>query len=437
LAFLSAKNSALHHVLTFSLPSVDVGPLVERLNNTERTWHRQSVPIEWSLDPEERLATQFALLIAIGESRIELWRLFEFSFNSFDDFLTELFVPATRDFDRLLKRLRQEVQNQAPERPVKSKQPTIMKRQFSLDLFISHSSKDESIAEALIEFLRAALAIPHERVRCTSVAGYKLSAGVPTELELRREIHESRCFIGLITPNSLQSSFVLFELGARWGSDARLIPVLAARQKPSELRPPLSNLNALSCEKIQDMHQLVHELAHELGKRVPLPASYDNQLNVLLQKTGLRSNQTAVAVESPRSSRSQRSSSDKKISKATTFLAEHDNRWYLDFAKHFYPDVNQAVSALLKANSFDEFAQMVGAKIEVAPSLDSVKGRLDREGFTSRNETFSGVSMSGPEMVSKPKSIYGVHRSGAVLMCPTARRTFDEIHQALLHRAKA
>src|SRR5262245_21900804 len=75
LAFLSANNSALHHVLAFGLPRVDVGFLVKSLNDAERTWHRRSTPIEWPLDPEERLAMQFALLIAIGESRIEFWRL--------------------------------------------------------------------------------------------------------------------------------------------------------------------------------------------------------------------------------------------------------------------------------------------------------------------------------------------------------------------------
>lgn len=436
LAFLSAKNSALKHVITVRLPRVDVGSFVTRVNDSKPDWYGRSVPIEWPIDPNERLAMQLAILIVVGEERITLWSLLQCSFGSFDDFLTEMFVPATRDFERLLKRVREEVQSHTSEKAAKSKQPMAIKPQFSLDLFISHSSKDEQIAKALIEFLRAALAISHERVRCTSVDGYKLSAGVPTELELKREIHESRCFIGLVTPNSLKSSFVLFELGARWGSGVRLIPVLAAHQKASELRPPLSNLNALSCEKEQEMHQLVHELARELGKRVPLPAAYNSQLNALLQAGDLRPDQAAEAEESGHPFRRSKGDSKREVSKATAFLAEHDNRWYLDFAKHFYPDVSQAVAALINANSFEEFAQLAGAKIEVTSPLDKVKSRLEKEGFTSRNETFSGVSVGGNEMVSKPKSIYGIHRSGAVLMCPTARRTFDELHQKLLAKSK-
>ncbi len=286
LAFLSAKNSTLHHIFTFILPSADIGSILERFKNVESVGFSRLVSIEWPIDPDARLAMQFALLIAVGEARIEWNRLFEYSFGTYGDFLAELFIPATRDFERLLKRIKQEILSQVPDEAAKAKLSMATRPQFSLDLFISHSSKDEQIAKALIEFLRFTLAIPPERVRCTSVDGYKLSAGVPTELELKREIHESRCFIGLVTPNSLQSSFVLFELGARWGSGARLIPVLAARQKASELRPPLSTLNALDCEKGQEMEQLVHELARELGKNVPLPATYESQLKALVQAAG-------------------------------------------------------------------------------------------------------------------------------------------------------
>jgi hypothetical protein len=127
---------------------------------------------------------------------------------------------------------------------------------------------------------------------------------------------------------------------------------------------------------------------------------------------------------------------EEAIPKATAFLAERDNRWYLDFAKHSYPGVHQAVAALLNANSFNEFACAAGAKIEVETSWAIVKDRLEKEGFTTRNETFCAVSSRGQEMVSKPKSIYGIHRSGAVLMCPSARRAFDEVHQELLRRSK-
>ena len=147
-----------------------------------------------------------------------------------------------------------------------------------------HSSKNKDLARALIEFVREALAIPHDRLRCTSVDGYKLSGGAKTEGELRKEIQSARCFIGLITPESLVSQFVLFELGARWGSDEHFVPILAGGIDAAALRPPLSNLNALDSANKGDMEQLVHDLALLLKRKPPLPAIYEQRLKNLLKQ---------------------------------------------------------------------------------------------------------------------------------------------------------
>jgi hypothetical protein len=46
-----------------------------------------------------------------------------------------------------------------------------------LDIFISHSGKDEKLAAALIDLIIAATNVPHGRIRCTSVDGYRLPGG--------------------------------------------------------------------------------------------------------------------------------------------------------------------------------------------------------------------------------------------------------------------
>ena len=85
-------------------------------------------------------------------------------------------------------------------------------------LFISHSSKDLEVVRALIYLFRSALAISPEEIRCTSLEGYRLPAGASVDEKLRQEVHEAKVFIGLISYNSLQSIYVVFELGARWGA---------------------------------------------------------------------------------------------------------------------------------------------------------------------------------------------------------------------------
>jgi len=147
------------------------------------------------------------------------------------------------------------------------------KRTQGISVLISHSSRDRALAEALIDLLRSALGLSADQIRCTSVDGYRLPAGVNTADQLRGEITSATVLIGVLTPNSLSSTYVLFELGARWGAGLFMIPLLAG-VKPEEMRGPHSALNALSCETEAQLLQLVQDAGRELGIAPQSAASY-------------------------------------------------------------------------------------------------------------------------------------------------------------------
>ncbi|MFQ5570969.1 MAG: toll/interleukin-1 receptor domain-containing protein [Rhodothermales bacterium] len=151
----------------------------------------------------------------------------------------------------------------------------------TLEVFISHSGLDVKIAKRVITLIRAALNLPSETIRCTSVDGFRLPAGISTDERLRLEIHESRAFIGIITPNSLESVYVLFELGARWGARKSMIPLLACGVDVNTLKAPLSAINALSCDHPAQLHQFVEDLARILGKPLDRPAAYQKCIDEL------------------------------------------------------------------------------------------------------------------------------------------------------------
>lgn len=151
-----------------------------------------------------------------------------------------------------------------------------------LDLFISHSKKDEAVATALIELFRASLNLEPTRIRCTSVPGYKLPTGSSTEEQLRIEVHSASVLVGLITPNSLQSAYVLFELGARWGAKLHLWPVIAGGCDTGALRGPLQGFNAVTCYSQEDLQQLLEDLAKKLGKQLQSPNVYKKQLDTVI-----------------------------------------------------------------------------------------------------------------------------------------------------------
>lgn len=140
-------------------------------------------------------------------------------------------------------------------------------------ILISHSAKDGKLAAALISLLRAGLGIHANQIRCTSVDGYRLPGGADTNDQLRLEINTARVLIGLLTPNSLNSTYVLFELGARWGAKRFMIPLLAG-VNAAEMRGPQSVLNALSCETEAQIVQLVEDVGRELGIEPGSAASY-------------------------------------------------------------------------------------------------------------------------------------------------------------------
>jgi hypothetical protein len=148
----------------------------------------------------------------------------------------------------------------------------------SIAVFISHSAKDADLAEALVELLRAAIGLTENEIRCTSVDGYRFPAGAETDEQLRKEVRSSKAFIGLITPNSIASAYVLFELGARWGANLHLAPLLAKGADATFLRGPLRGLNALDATSEAQLHQLLGEIAQQAPHLLNNPSVYAKAL---------------------------------------------------------------------------------------------------------------------------------------------------------------
>lgn len=152
----------------------------------------------------------------------------------------------------------------------------------SVDVFISHSSGDLEFTKLLLALLRSALRLPGASIRCTSVDGHRLPGGADTDEQLRREVHDATAFIGVISVASLNSMYVAFELGARWGVGRHLLPLLTPGADASILSGPLSGLNALRSDNASQLHQLIGDLG-SLLKIKPEPAHvFQTEIEALL-----------------------------------------------------------------------------------------------------------------------------------------------------------
>jgi hypothetical protein len=152
----------------------------------------------------------------------------------------------------------------------------------AIRLFISHSSADSTLATRVVQLLRAALNLPADGIRCTSVDGYRLPGGADTDEQLRVEVREAQAFIGIVSVSSIGSAYVLFELGARWGAQRHLLPLLAPGVPASVMKGPLAGLNALRADTAAQVHQMVSEVASQLGVAAGPPATYQDQLQAVV-----------------------------------------------------------------------------------------------------------------------------------------------------------
>lgn len=153
-------------------------------------------------------------------------------------------------------------------------------------VFLSHSHDDARLAELLTDLLIFSLKLDEEDIRCTGVQGYGLAPGLTIDERLRIEVLESEVLIGLISPSSLESIYVLFELGARWGTGKPLIPLLAPGIEPEDLKPPLSGLSGLRCDDGHDLRRLVQDLAAQIKVSTRSLAAYERHINRILEFAG-------------------------------------------------------------------------------------------------------------------------------------------------------
>jgi Mu transposase-like protein/TIR domain-containing protein len=232
--------------------------------------------------------------------------------------------------------------------------PSDLVRQLSsgtlmIDVFISHSNEDAPLAEMLVDLLRSALNLGAETIRASSVDGYRLPGGAEVDEQLRDELLGAPIFIGIVSPLSLSSAYVLFELGARWGAGTQLIPLLAPGMTAHALPGPIAGLNALRCESPPQLHQLVQQVGKVLRTISESPAVYQAKIDAIaslgVAAGAVRGPRNSEAGAEPRESKngtsaegpSDRAVGDDDYSDAEVMIRHHcDAAWPEDYSMRAY-----------------------------------------------------------------------------------------------------
>lgn len=149
-------------------------------------------------------------------------------------------------------------------------------------IFISHAHADADIASALIDLMIRAFNLPVSEIRCTSVDGFKLPGGSRIEDQLRNEVLNADLVISILSPTSLASTYVLFELGARWGKGKPIMPILSKGLTPRRVPEPLSQLHLIECYEAAGIFQFLEDSAKVLDLQISKPSSLHGQIEKVL-----------------------------------------------------------------------------------------------------------------------------------------------------------
>jgi hypothetical protein len=134
--------------------------------------------------------------------------------------------------------------------------------ELNFNIFISHDSKDETVAVELKSFL--------ENIFLNStvyVSGRDLQGGQTWIENIKLSLKNSQVIISIITKESINNNWIYFETGAGF-TDDKSIPLITDGLKFGDLKPPLNLLQARTLSK-QGIESLVNDISNKLGLRTP------------------------------------------------------------------------------------------------------------------------------------------------------------------------
>jgi len=127
-------------------------------------------------------------------------------------------------------------------------------------IFISHRHKDDQVASMLIDLIESAFKVPDGSIRCTSVPRYKLPVGSQSAESLQTDLNGAEIVMGLISRDTRDSEYVLFELGASWGLRKPTFPLRFSGATFKHVPEVLREKSSLTLEDVTQCLQLVEDV---------------------------------------------------------------------------------------------------------------------------------------------------------------------------------
>ena len=149
-----------------------------------------------------------------------------------------------------------------------------------MTIFISHSSKNKSIAEAFQYLLCEYLDISPKDIFCT--AGIGLRIGDKIGDTIKDKLAKTTCFFALITKESLGSSWVLMEIGYAWIDGKKVMPILLGNLDVNDLPSPLRDIQVGKLKNDSSVKDEVEKIIESITE--PVERGFKRKNNVPTKK---------------------------------------------------------------------------------------------------------------------------------------------------------
>ena len=133
---------------------------------------------------------------------------------------------------------------------------------MSKSVFISHSSKDKELAEAIVELIQHGIGLPENEIFCSSVEGYGIPSGEDFLLYIKEQMEAPKMVILLLTPSYWKSQFCLCEMGGAWFKSHRIFPITVSAVNNNDLQAVLLTTQAFQINndlKYNDIRKLLFD----------------------------------------------------------------------------------------------------------------------------------------------------------------------------------
>ena len=139
-------------------------------------------------------------------------------------------------------------------------------------LFLSHSSKDERLADIFLDLLTGA-GLSESRIFYSSVRATGIESGQPVEQVLREQLQRSSFVVQLISPSFMASPMCLMELGAAWVLDLPRLPIVVTPLARGDVSARIGNFQMAQLSSAKDVESMLDDCYDALSARLAVAPS--------------------------------------------------------------------------------------------------------------------------------------------------------------------